>query len=66
MKVLASISLLAALISLAIGIVARLMVVPITFAPGIEIEARAFLAFTNTCLLIAITLILLGIARKKQ
>jgi len=56
MKAIVNISLVAAAISLVIGIISRLTITPIPLAPGKGIEAQAFLAFTNTCLLIAIAL----------
>ena len=65
MKAIVNISLVVAAISLVLGIVSRLTLTPLPLAPGRGIEAQAFLAFTNTCLLIAITLTVLGIAKKK-
>jgi len=50
---------------LVVGIASRITLNPVPIAPGRGIEAQAFLAFTNTCLLIAITLTLLDIAKKK-
>jgi len=66
MKAIVNIALVVAFVSLVVGIISRLTVTPIPLAPGKGIEARAFLAFTNTCLLIAITLTLLKIAKGKQ
>ena len=65
MKAIANIALVVAAISLIVGIISRLTLVPVPIAPGKGIEAQAFLAFTNTCLLIAITLTLLEIAKRK-
>jgi hypothetical protein len=58
MKAIVNISLVAAAISLILGIISRLTITPVPLAPGKGIEAQAFLQFTNTCLLIAITLML--------
>jgi hypothetical protein len=65
MKAIVNISLVVAAISLILGVVSRLTLTPLPLAPGRGIEAQAFLAFTNTCLLIAITLTVLDIAKKK-
>ena len=56
MKKLANIVLVVGLISLVVGIISRITLAPI--GPG-RIEAQAFLAFTNTCVLFAIALVLL-------
>jgi hypothetical protein len=64
MKPLINIVIGIAMLSLAIGIVSRLTATPVPFAK--LIEAGSFLAFTNTCLLIAITLLLLQTAKAKQ
>lgn len=63
MKVLAYIALITGVISLIIGIVSRWTLTPIG---PVNIEAQAFLAFTNTCFLAAITFILLRILKGKQ
>ena len=60
MKVIAKLCIALGLISLIIGIISRITVTPV--GPG-GIEANAFLAFTNTCLLLAIALILLEIKK---
>jgi len=58
MKKAANIALVLAGISLVVGVVSRLMVMPIP--PGMHgLEAGAFLGFTNTCLLAAIAFLLL-------
>lgn len=46
-------------ISLITAIVSRFTSVPVALAPG-GIEAHGLISFTNTCLLVAIALILLG------
>ncbi len=65
MKVIAYIAIVVGAISLIAGIISRLTVAPVPIVRG-GIEAHAFLAFTNTCLLIAITFILLQILKIKQ
>lgn len=66
MKAIVNIALVVAAISLILGIISRLTLTPVPLASGKGIEAQAFLAFTNTCLLIALTLTVLDIAKKKQ
>ena len=61
MKTIAYIAIGVAAISLIVGIISRLTITPVGPA---GIEAQAFLGFANTCLLVAITLILLGLAKK--
>ncbi len=63
MKGLAVIAIVVALVSIVIGIISRLMVQPIPVASGIN--AQSFLDFTNTCLLFAIALLVLGMAKEK-
>ncbi len=63
MKGLAIIAIAAAVVSIVIGIISRLMIQPIPVAGGIE--AQSFLDFTNTCLLFAIALLVLGMAKEK-
>jgi len=65
MKALAYISIVAAIISLAAGIISRIAFIPLNVAPG-GLEARAFLLFTNTCLLFAIAFILLQLLNAKR
>ena len=66
MKAIVNIALVGAAISLILGIISRATITPIPVVPGTGIEARSLLAFTDTCLLIAITFILLQIAKGKQ
>ena len=66
MKNIASIAILVAAISLTIGLISRLFVLPMPITPGKGVEAHAFLEFANTCLLISIALTLLQIAKTKQ
>jgi len=62
MKALANLAVVVATVCLVVGIASRLMLKPIPLGPG-GLEARALIAFANTCLLYAIVLILL---QKKQ
>jgi len=64
MKAIIYISILVGGISLILGLISRFTMVPLNVARG-GVEAEAFLAFTNTCLLIAITFILLEIVKNK-
>ncbi len=63
MKVMINGSLVIAGLSLIIGIISRLTLKPV--GPSM-IEAQAFLQFTNTCLLIAITFTLLELLKSKS
>ena len=63
MKGLAVIAIVVALVSIVIGIISRLMVQPIPVASGID--AQSLLDFSNTCLLFAIALLVLGMAKEK-
>ena len=65
MKTIAYLAIVAAAISLIAGIISRLTLTPIAFVPG-GLEADTLLTFTNTCLLAAITFILLGIHKGKE
>lgn len=65
MKTITYIAIVVASISLVAGIISRLTFAPIDIVRG-GLEAEAFLMFTNTCLLIAITFILLQILKTKQ
>jgi len=55
MKILAVICLIVAILSLAVGIYSRITLKPIN-----SIEAKAFLQFTQVCLLMAITFLVMG------
>ena len=55
MKNLANVCLVLALASLVVGIISRITITPLMFG----LEANAFLRFTNTALLFAITLLLI-------
>ena len=66
MKAVANIALVVAAISLVVGIISRLTICPVPIGLGRGIEAESFLAFTNTCLLIAIALMLLQLVKAKQ
>lgn len=65
MKAIAYIAMVIAAISLIVGIISRFTLVPVAMVRG-GLEAQALLAFTNTCLLIAITFILLEILKNKK
>ncbi|MCM8801214.1 MAG: hypothetical protein NC912_04280 [Candidatus Omnitrophica bacterium] len=56
-------AIIVALVSLVLGIISRVTMFRLPLAPG-GIGASAFLEFTNTCLLVAITFILLKISKK--
>ena len=62
MKAIINIALVAAGISLVVGIISRITLTPV--GPGIE--AQAFLQFTNTCLLAAIALGVLELLKSKS
>ena len=57
MKGLANVALVVAMISLILGIITRLTMKPIPIAPGV-VTVMGFLVVANTCLLIAIALLL--------
>jgi len=62
MKAIVKISIIVAAISLILGIVSRLTLQPIG---PMGIQAQAFLQFTNTCLLVAITFAVLQLLKAK-
>lgn len=64
MKMIAYVAIVVAAISLIAGIISRWTLTPIALVPG-GLEAQALLTFTNTCLLIAITFILLEMSKAK-
>lgn len=64
MKNIANIAIGVAVISLIASILSRLAMKPLAIIPG-GLEAQALLAFTNTCLLFAVTVILLEIQKGK-
>lgn len=64
MKTVAYLAIVIAAISLIAGIISRFTLTPLAMVPG-GLESQALLAFTNTCLLVAITLILLEILKSK-
>jgi len=65
MKKIAVTSVLIGLVSLIAGIISRVTFKPLAIVPG-GLEANAFLAFTNTCLLFAIAFTLLAILNEKK
>ena len=58
MRAITNIAVVVAVISLVIGIISKLTFQPIAIIRG-GLDASAFLAFTNTCFLVAIVSILL-------
>ena len=62
MKALAGIALVVAIISIIVGIISRLTLIPV---PPVGIEAHAIFQFANTCLLLAITLLLMSMQKGK-
>ncbi len=65
MKTAAYIAMVIAGISFISGLISRLTMTPIAVGYGGALTAQSFLALTNTCLLIAIALILLEILKSK-
>ncbi len=59
MKGLAKALVVVAILSILLGIVSRYICIPLPIVKG-GMEAEGFLEFTNTCLLFAITLLLLA------
>ena len=69
MKTIAYIAIVVGVLSLIVGVGSRITINPINFQgliPGDGLSAQAFLAFANTCLLTAITFLILQIAKGKQ
>ena len=66
MKIVANIAIVVAVIALIAGLISRITMTPVTLGCGGQLQARAFLAFANTNLLIAITFILLQILKAKK
>ena len=62
MKAIVKISIIVAAISLILGIISRVTLQPIG---PMAIHAQAFLQFTNTCLLVAITFAVLQLLKAK-
>lgn len=63
MKAVANVVMIIGIVSLIAAVVSRVTMTPIAIVPG-GLEASALLAFTNTCLLISMVL-MLGEAGKK-
>ncbi|MBU4479648.1 MAG: hypothetical protein KKH34_11270 [Candidatus Omnitrophica bacterium] len=60
----AKLAMVLALVSLVVGIISRILVIPIP--PGIYgLEANAFLSFSQTCLLASIAFLLMDKQTKK-
>lgn len=64
MKTLAYVAIVVALVSLIIGVISRLTMTPIAIVPTGALSAEIFLTFTNTCLLLAIAISLVEMAKK--
>lgn len=62
MKAAANAVVVIGLMSLVVGIISRLTLTPLGFFPG-TLNAETMLQFTNTCMLIAIALLLLEKAK---
>lgn len=62
MKAIVNISLIIAAISLVVGIISRITLQPVG---PMQIEAQAFLQFTNICLLVAICFAVLQLLKAK-
>lgn len=65
MKKVAYIFIIVAVVSLIAGLISRWTLTPITLVPA-GLSAGVLLSFTNTCLLVAITFILLEILKGKK
>lgn len=61
-----NIAIMLGLISLIVGIISRITMMPVAIVPGGGLEAQSFLTFTNTCFLIAITFLLLRVLETKK
>ena len=64
MKKLASTIIVVGVVSLALGVISRLSMRPLPIARG-GIEASVLMDFTDTCLLLAIALLLIPSAKEK-
>jgi len=59
MKTLANLALLLAALSFVVGVISKITLKPVPILPG-GLEAEALLIFTNTCILFAVALKLMG------
>jgi len=64
MRAIANLAIVAAMISLGLSVISRITLKPLAVVRG-GLEAGALLAFANTCLLIAIIIILLDTQKGK-
>jgi len=65
MKKIAILAILVAAVSFVLAVASKSMLVPLPILPG-GVKATDFLDFTNTCLLVAITFILLELVRIRK
>ena len=65
MKTIAYLAIAVGALSLIGGIISKWLLTPVALVPG-GLEAGVLLAFTNTCLLAAITFILLAMLKAKE
>lgn len=63
MKAIATVIMIIGIICLVAAVISRITMIPIMLVPG-GLEAGALLAFTNTCLLISIVLMLTEMGKK--
>ncbi|MEA3560994.1 MAG: hypothetical protein U9R31_04400 [Candidatus Omnitrophota bacterium] len=65
MKTIAYLAIVVGALSLIGGIISKWLLTPVALVPG-GLEAGVLLAFTNTCLLVAIAFILLAMLKGKE
>jgi hypothetical protein len=65
MKNLSMLAVVVALICIILGLISRYTMKPLALAPG-GLEANALFVFANTCLLMAITMMLMGSCKDKK
>jgi len=64
MKQLAWLGIVIGIISLVIGVISRVMVIPVPITPVTSMEAHAFLQFSGVCFLFSIAMALMAQAKK--
>ena len=64
MKAIANVVIVVAVLTFIVAIISRFTMTPLGVVPG-GLEAEALLSFTNTCLLIAVVLLLHNMAKGK-
>jgi len=65
MRTIANLAVVAAAISLIVGFISKIRLTPVPILPG-GLAAETLLIFTNTCLLVAITCLLLEMSKGKK